>query len=251
LNELYEVRQEACQNLEAAISSVLRDATKRWRAKQKAGAKARKARQKHGIKDEEDPNGDDDQQKLVLPPPNELLEELVPTNQRPTHRTGVLGIIGTKVESITWYKVGVLVHPSSAPVSKSKQNEIARLNKEIKEAREHIIKGKFLGSAFVRCNLQMGAHVLAQCVSYHEVNHSMLYPSLLLIIPQPLTMYDKWMEANPRDIVWANLDDGAVEMGARKVLSWAATIGLIFLWSFPSAFIGTLSNLDSLCERVG
>lgn len=44
-----------------------------------------------------------------------------------------------------------------------------RLNAGIKEARANIVKGKFLGSAFIRCNLQMGAHVLAQCVSYHEV----------------------------------------------------------------------------------
>ena len=28
---------------------------------------------------------------------------------------------------------------------------------------------KPLGSAFIQCNLQMGAHVLAQCVSYHQV----------------------------------------------------------------------------------
>lgn len=43
------------------------------------------------------------------------------------------------------------------------------MNEKINDAREHIVKGKFLGSAFIRCNLQLGAHVLAQCVSYHEV----------------------------------------------------------------------------------
>lgn len=29
---------------------------------------------------------------------------------------------------------------------------------------------KPLGSAFIQRYLQMGAHVLAQCVSYHQVN---------------------------------------------------------------------------------
>jgi hypothetical protein len=47
------------------------------------------------------------------------------------------------------------------------------------------------GSAFVQCNLQMGAHVLAQCVSYHE----------------PLKMSQKWIEVAPDDIIWNNIDD--------------------------------------------
>lgn len=37
----------------------------------------------------------------------------------------------------------------------------------------------------------MGAHVLAQCVSYHE----------------PLKMSDKWIEVAPDDIIWDNIDD--------------------------------------------
>lgn len=49
------------------------------------------------------------------------------------------------------------------------QDEIARLNKELQSGRDNYVQGKFLGSVFIRCNLQMGAHVLAQCVSYHEV----------------------------------------------------------------------------------
>jgi len=49
------------------------------------------------------------------------------------------------------------------------QEEIVRLNKDIEDRRSHFKEGKFLGSAFIRCNLQLGAHVLAQCLSYHEV----------------------------------------------------------------------------------
>ncbi|KAF9261249.1 DUF221 family protein [Marasmius fiardii PR-910] len=63
-------------------------------------------------------------------------------------------------------------------------------------------------------------------------------------------MYDKWMEVHPKDIVWPNLDDGALEMRGRYVTSWAATIGLIVLWFFPVAAIGGLSNLDDLCRKV-
>ena len=55
------------------------------------------------------------------------------------------------------------------------QDEIARLNASIEEKRAMLAhadkKPRPLGSAFIQCNLQMGAHVLAQCVSYHEVWH--------------------------------------------------------------------------------
>jgi hypothetical protein len=63
-------------------------------------------------------------------------------------------------------------------------------------------------------------------------------------------MYDKWLEAHPKDIVWANLDDSAVEARGRSVISWLATIGLTVLWVFPVGFVGTLSNINSLCTKL-
>jgi calcium permeable stress-gated cation channel len=63
-------------------------------------------------------------------------------------------------------------------------------------------------------------------------------------------MIDKWIETHPKDIVWENLDDSALEMRWRSFTSWLALAGLIFAWSFPAAFIGTLSNVDSLCDNV-
>lgn len=95
-------------------------------------------------------------------------------------------------------------------------------------------EGKFLGSVFILCNLQMGAHILAQCVSYHEV----------------LQMNDKFIETHPTDIVWHNLDDDALQTRTKVAISWMATIGFIILWSFPVAAIGTLSNVSSLCKNA-
>ncbi|KAF8917993.1 hypothetical protein CPB85DRAFT_1284409 [Mucidula mucida] len=198
LNELFEERVQTCAKLEAAEATILRDATKAWRAKVKAHKKATKKQKNKDVEKSED-------SKLIASPiARDLLEELVPRKKRPSHRTGFWGLWGPKVDTIEWGR-----------------DEIARLNSAIDEQRAKS-EGKFLGSAFVRCNLQMGAHVLAQCVSYHE----------------PLTMYDKWLEAHPKDIVWRNLDDGALEMR------------LIIGWAFPVTFIGTLSNLDDLCTQV-
>ncbi|KAJ7045820.1 DUF221 family protein [Mycena alexandri] len=209
LNKLFERRQSACSKLEAAEAKVLKHATDAWRVKELAHRKMHKKKKR----DEE--SGD---MPLELPiPSQELFDELVPVDVRPTHRIGFLGLFGRKVETIPWCT-----------------EEIAKLNHDIGEARKHIVKGKFLGSVFIRCNLQLGAHVLAQCVSYHR----------------PLAMKDKWMETSPKDIVWENLDDGALEMTGRYVTSWLATFGLIVAWGFPVAFIGTLSKIGSLCSTV-
>ncbi|KAG7442520.1 DUF221-domain-containing protein [Guyanagaster necrorhizus] len=209
LNELFEERQELCHKLESAEADVLKQAMKAWRAKQVAHKKAFKRKPK-------DEESKEDEELVSCPPSHELLDDLVPLTKRPTHRTGFLGLFGHKVDTLDWCR-----------------DEISRLNSAIEEEREKG-EGKFLGSAFVRCNLQIGAHVLAQCVSYHE----------------PLTMIDKWMEAHPKDVVWRNLDDGALEMRGRYLTSWLATIGLIIGWAFPVTFIGTLSNIDDLCVKV-
>ncbi|KAF5351925.1 hypothetical protein D9756_007456 [Leucocoprinus leucothites] len=211
LNELFERRQQACAKLEEAETALLKNAVLAWRKKVKLHKKAMKRRKK-------DEEGNHMSNELEVPPiTGEFLDELVPPAERPHHRTGTWGMIGHKVDTIEWCK-----------------QEISELNEKLRQGREHIVKGRFLGSAFIRCNLQLGAHVLAQCLSYHE----------------PLRMHSKWVEVNPKDIVWHNLDDGALEMRSRKVISWAATIGLIIAWAFPVGFIGTLSNLDDLCIKV-
>lgn len=44
--------------------------------------------------------------------------------------------------------------------------------------------------------------------------------------------------------------DGAYETRFRYVTSWMATIGIIILWFIPVAFVGTLSNVSALCEKI-
>ncbi|KAK0441132.1 DUF221 family protein [Armillaria borealis] len=202
LNEIFEERQELCQKLESAEADVLKQATKAWRAKQAAHKKALKRKPK-------DEESKEEPELVLSPASHELLDELVPAKKRPTHRTGFLGNFWSQSRYL-----GL--------------DEISRLNSAIEEERGKG-EGKFLGSAFVRCNLQIGAHVLAQCVSYHEASRPF---------------------AHPKDVVWRNLDDGALEIRGRYLTSWLATIGLIIGWAFPVTFIGTLSNVDDLCIKV-
>ncbi|KAJ3833350.1 DUF221 family protein [Lentinula raphanica] len=224
LNKLFNERQKRCTTLEKAVSEVLRNATKAWK-KREARRKKKKSKalpKPRGDDVEARPSNDeplsDDEELLEREPSLKLLDELVPLKKRHQHRTGAFGVFGEKMDTIEWCK-----------------DEIVRLNSMISSARSQQEQdGKFLGSVFILCNLQIGAHILAQCVSYHQV----------------LQMNDKFIETHPDDIVWHNLDDDALKTRTKVSLSWLATIGLILVWSFPVAVIGGLSNISAVCKKA-
>ncbi|KAJ7595058.1 DUF221 family protein [Mycena floridula] len=210
LNKTFREREKACKKLEAAYSQLLRHTTKVWHLKHVAHKKAKKQKAVDKEKNE-------DLELIVPPPSQDLMDELLPPGKRPTHRIGFLGLFGPKVDTVRHCR-----------------EEIVRLNASIKEQREAMGKQKFMGTVFIRCNFQAGAHILAQVLNYHE----------------PLMMDKKWIETSPADIVWSNLDDGAVEVRTRYVISWLLTIGLVIAWGFPVFFVGLLSNVDDLCTKV-
>ncbi|KAJ1304283.1 hypothetical protein OPQ81_005443 [Rhizoctonia solani] len=230
LPKLYNDRLAVCQQLEKAMVKYMRAVTKAWRQHNKAEKAKAKARGRSGKdiealqENQKTPNSypltrlstQGSRAQLLEPvePDTRIAMDMVP---RPTHRLGWVPLIGQKVDTFDWCKT-----------------EIARLNDEIKEKRKALPNCKPHGSAFIQCNLQMGAHVLAQCVSYHE----------------PLKMSQKWIEVAPEDIIWDNIDDGAYEVRSRYVLSWLLTFAVIALWFIPTTFAGILSNVDQLCVKA-
>ena len=92
-------------------------------------------------------------------------DDIVPASKRPRHRPGVFR---WRVDTIGWAK-----------------EEIVRLDGIMEKARNDLSNVEAVGSAFIELNLQLGAHVLTQCVSYHE----------------PLAMVDKWTEVAPGDVI--------------------------------------------------
>jgi hypothetical protein len=93
---MFAERQKACSKLEDALSKLLSRATETWNVKH-----AKKLK-KGSISDEE-------KQEIVTAPPkpsHDHLRELVPDDERPSHRTGYLGVFGNKVDSIEYYSVG-------------------------------------------------------------------------------------------------------------------------------------------------
>ncbi|KAI0076270.1 DUF221-domain-containing protein [Panus rudis PR-1116 ss-1] len=224
LNKDHKARLKACKKLEGACSKLMRQVVKAKHKDDKREEKARKQTaklqkreaklaEKERLTSKESITGPQASEDDII----SLINKYVPPEKRPHHRLGFLGLWGKKVDTIEWC-----------------MEEIARLNEKIDEERASLGVTKPLGSAFIQCNLQLGAHVLAQCVSYHK----------------PLLMADKWIEVAPKDIIWDNIDDSAYETRFRYVTSWIGSIALIILWFAPVAFVGTLSNISALCQKV-
>lgn len=108
-------------------------------------------------------------------------QKLIASIHRPMHRINTNTGIRKYLSLPTWLGGGVKVDT----IDYCTEN-IAKCNQTIKELREKLPEAKHFGSCFIQCELQIGAHVLAQCLSYHE----------------PLFMSDRWIEAAPEDIVW-------------------------------------------------
>ncbi|GAA5838909.1 hypothetical protein JCM11251_003734 [Rhodosporidiobolus azoricus] len=144
----------------------------------------------------------------------------VPQKKRPTHKLGFLGVFGKKVDSIDWAR-----------------EEIATTNRELEHERD--LLGGENGSekyptesaAFIQFHTQMAAHMFAQCLNHHA----------------PLRMSSRFLEVGQDDVIWGNLNINPYQQRLRYAASWAATLGLIILWSFPVAFVGLISNVSALC----
>lgn len=54
----------------------------------------------------------------------------------------------------------------------------------------------------------------------------------------------------PEDIEWNNTSKNPYQRKIGGLISWALTVGLIIIWSIPVAFVGGVSNIESLCTTA-
>jgi len=74
-------------------------------------------------------------------------------------------------------------------------------------------------AAFILFNKQIAAHIAAQTLTDED--------------PFSMTASQKYIEVAPEDVIWKNLTMSSYDRRIRSALSWAATIGLIILWTIP------------------
>jgi len=151
----------------------------------------------------------------------DIADKYVPKKKRPTHKLGKIPCMGEKVDTIHWCR-----------------EEIARLNKEIEKKRSEIaVDYKNYppqSSAFILFNTQIAAHMAAKAQAHHE----------------PYRMTNRYVEAHPDDVVWANMNMNPYERKIRTAIGWAITIALIIFWAVPVAFVGIISNIKGLADNV-
>ncbi|KAJ1033108.1 hypothetical protein NDA16_000386 [Ustilago loliicola] len=151
----------------------------------------------------------------------EVADQYVPKKKRPTHKLGKVPCMGEKVDTIHWCR-----------------EEIARLNKEIEKKRSEVaVDYKNYppqSSAFILFNTQIAAHMAVKSHAHH----------------QPYRMTNRYVEAHPDDVVWANMNMNPYERKIRTAIGWVITIALIIFWAVPVAFVGIISNIKGLANDV-
>ncbi|PLW13499.1 hypothetical protein PCANC_15599 [Puccinia coronata f. sp. avenae] len=145
------------------------------------------------------------------------VDQFVHRKSRPSHRLGFLGLLGKKVDTIDYCK-----------------DEIVKLTGQLEEARLKLDDHHPHNSAFIEFNEILAAQIFSQIVLYQK----------------PLRMAKRYVDAAPQDIIWDNLNINPYDERIRNMVSWVIVIGLIVVWSFPVAFIGSLSNITSFCTTL-
>lgn len=239
--ELYERQVNACKVLESAETNLLNTAIKRRNKQLKKQAKAAKKAEKKGQAPPAGVDSSADNRHLTAPSIADtergdgFVDSFVPRKKRPTHRLPLLSflpslpLVGKKVDAIDWAREEIAV---TAEELRKKRRELARdvsrgykLSPHIDEHKPDKLKPDShteqiyppLNSAFVLFNQQIAAHLAAQSLTHHA----------------PYRMSEKQVGVVPEDVIWSNLNMNPYEAKVRTALSWAATIGLVILWSFP------------------
>ncbi|KAH7859717.1 hypothetical protein Vadar_004645 [Vaccinium darrowii] len=134
--------------------------------------------------------------------------------QRPSVKTGFLGLWGEKVDAIEFYK-----------------SEIERLSEEISNERVRIAKDpkSIMPASFVSFKNRWGAAVCAQTQQSRN----------------PTIWLTEWAP-EPRDVYWSNLAIPYVSLSIRRLISGVAFFFLTFFFMIPIAFVQSLANLSGI-----
>ncbi|KXN81695.1 hypothetical protein AN958_03942, partial [Leucoagaricus sp. SymC.cos] len=269
LPDIYDRRLAACNKLESAETTLLRTAAKlRLKAQQDASKVA--AKEDKDSKKNADPE--------AAPLDLETAASIVPRDQRPTHRLGAIPFTGQKVDTIEWAREETKEcnrlleegrvtieeeeevvnagfedseQPSGSDLSRKKSfkpsdvvKETAGALKDTAGAIKGGVTGRIVGygdmkypplnSAFITFNKQIAAHLAVQVLAHHD----------------PYRMTTKYNEVSPHDVIWANLNLNPYEQKVGYAIFFSATAALIIFWSIPVAFVGAISNINTVCSKL-
>lgn len=139
----------------------------------------------------------------------------VPHKKRPTHRTGLLGLIGKKVDTIDWCR-----------------SELARLIPEAEAAQTRYRSGsnKKIPAVFIEFKSQAEAETAYQVLAHHT----------------GLTMSPSYIGITPNDVVWSSLSISWWQKLVRRYAVIGFITAMIIFWAIPVGVVGIISNVSYL-----
>ncbi|KAI0172076.1 DUF221-domain-containing protein [Hypoxylon sp. FL1284] len=141
----------------------------------------------------------------------------VPQKKRPTHRLGLLGLVGKKVDTINWCRT-----------------ELERLVPAVDTAQVDYRAGNYkkIPSVFVEFYRQADAESAYQVLAHH----------------QALRMTPKYIGVTPGEVVWSSLKISWWQRIVRRFAVLAFISALIIFWAIPVAVVGVISNVQYLAS---
>jgi hypothetical protein len=144
----------------------------------------------------------------------------IETQDRPTHKIGLMGLFGEKVDTIAWCRNEL----------ETKIPEVERYQQDHRDGKQ-----KSLNSVFVEFKTLRDAQSAFQSLTHHE----------------PLHMSPRYTGIAPGEIIWSNLRMKWFERIIRFLATTAFWIGLIVFWSVPVAFISSIASVGYLVRLPG
>ncbi|KAK0712078.1 hypothetical protein B0H67DRAFT_586939 [Lasiosphaeris hirsuta] len=141
----------------------------------------------------------------------------IPAEKRPSHRP--IANFGRKVDTIRWSRARL----------KALNRDIWKLRRKLRGG-----EGSPLSAAFIEFDSQANAQAAFQILAHH----------------QPLNMSPRFIGIKPDEIIWSSLRIRWWEHIMRRFLMMGLITAAIVFWSLPSAFVGGISNIDSLSKML-
>ena len=145
----------------------------------------------------------------------EVAARYITPKDRPTHKLGLLGLIGKKVDSIDWCR-----------------EELGRLSPLIQKQQAEYDNQKPTGSVFVEFATQAQAENAFQSLAHHEGLHMA-----------------RFIGITPSDVVWSSLNLPWWQRAVRRYAVLAFITALVIFWAIPVAVVGLISNVNYL-EKI-
>lgn len=199
IDELVEARDKNAMKLEKAEVKLIKLANKE-RIKANKG---------------QDGDGGDSPRPVFDPEAGDVAARWVAPKKRPSHRTGPLGLIGKKVDTIDYCRT-----------------ELARLIPETEAAQHEYRHGNYkkIPAVFVEFKTQAEAETAYQVLAHH----------------QALQMAPRYIGITPTDVCWSSLSIPWWQKVVRRYAVLAFITVMIIFWAVPVAVVGVISNISYL-----